>query len=378
MASARRPGRRAVSARTLVFKLGSRLLTGEDGRLNHANMERLANEIGGVWQQGHNVVLVTSGAVAAGFPLLGLTQPPRSVVERQAAASVGQARLMHLYQTMFNSHGILLGQVLLTRAETQDRNRFLNARNTLGELLSRRILPVVNENDAVASEELKLGDNDTLAAVTSALVSADLCALLTDVEGILAHRDDPASVIPSFHTADEAEMLLWEKESKLSTGGMATKLQAARINADYGIPTIIANGLRSGVIPAIAAGEAVGTRIRAAVRPLNARHHWMRHAAVAHGQLQLDRGALSAIRDNGKSLLPSGIVGVEGEFVAGDVVALFFEQRPIAWGIVQYDSDEIRKIQGCQSGEIESRLGYRIRDDVVHHNDMVFEGEHEQ
>ena len=360
---------------TLVFKIGSRLLTDDEGRLNHDNMARLANEISGVWSRGHRVVVVSSGAVAAGFPLLGLRQLPRDIVERQAAASVGQAHLMHLYQTLFTPHGILLGQVLLTRADTKDRQRFLNARNTLRELLRRRILPIVNENDVVASDELKLGDNDTLAAVAAALVSADLCVLLTDVNGILADRKQPESVVASFKNADAAEPLLWAKEAKISTGGMTTKLQAARVNADYGIPTVIANGLRPGVIPALAAGEAIGTRISASDRPLSARRHWMRHAGVTHGKIVVDQGAYTAIRAQGRSLLPSGIMVVDGSFAAGEVVALVYNKEPFAWGIVQYNSDEIQLIKGCHTRAIDQKLGYRIRNDVVHRNDMVFAGE---
>lgn len=360
---------------TLVYKIGSRLLTDEQGRLNHANMERLVNDLAEVWKTGDQVVVVSSGAVAAGLPLLGLASNPASVVTRQAAASVGQARLMHLYQTLFNVHGIVPAQILLTRGELENRQRFLNARNTLSELLARRILPIINENDSVAIDEIKLGDNDSLASVSSILVGADRCILLTDVDGILKDRTDLKSLLAVMQDADEAEQYLWEKESKISTGGMATKLAAARSNSDFGIATIITNGNTPGVIQKAARGEATGTILSPRQNPLPAWKHWLRHSARSAGKVVVDDGAKAALEHKNSSLLPIGILAVEGDFRGGDVIDLVHDGAVFGLGIVQYGSHELDKIKGCRSEEIERILGYHLRDDVVNRTDLVLTSE---
>lgn len=355
---------------TIVYKVGSRMLADESGRIDEANFTRLVSEAAAVWRAGHQVVLVSSGAVAVGAAALG--EYPKSIVERQAAAAVGQARLMHKYQDLFDRHGITIAQVLLTRGELHNRTRFLNARNTLQELARRRILPIINENDTVAVDEIIVGDNDQLAAITSFLVNAQLCVLLTDVDGVLRDTRDPQSLVPEFRDVEEAKALVVAKTSQVSTGGMTTKLLAAKMNSDFGISTLIANGRTEGILPAVAEGTARGTRFLPRESPRSAWQYWLRHGAMAEGDIAVDAGAASALRQ-GKSLLPGGIQNVSGSFDAGATVTISTLGRILARGVALYSSDEITRLRGTRTSQIEATLGYTKGDEIVHRNDMVLE-----
>jgi glutamate 5-kinase len=361
--------------RRLVVKVGSGLVSNDIG----ADPERiaaLATEIAAV-RSGREVTLVTSGAIATGTGRLGLAERPRSIPEKQAAAAVGQAALMWQYEAAFKTHGLPVGQVLLTAQDIADRTRYLNARNTLMTLLRFGVVPIVNENDTVAVDEIKVGDNDNLSALVASLIDADLLVLLTDVEGLYA--DDPR-VNPSARKLDVVEAvteditrLVWDRAGRVSVGGMATKLAAAQKAAAAGVPMIIARGGEPGVLRRLLAGEPLGTYFAAKADPLTARKRWIAFAVPPQGRLTVDDGALRALTQQGRSLLPSGVVEVEGDFVAGEVVAVVGagDGKEVGRGLVNFDADELRKICGANTRDIEARLGYKSADEVIHRDNLV-------
>ena len=369
-------GRKLGRVRRLVVKIGSGLVTKAGGGLAPDRIEAVAGEIAAV-REGRRVVLVTSGAIATGVARLGLTARPRSIPEKQAAAAVGQSALMWQYEAAFSRHEIPVGQVLLTGQDIGDRARYLNARNTLDALLRFGVLPIVNENDTVAVEEIKVGDNDNLSALVASLIDADLLVLLTDVDGL--YTDDPAVNARARRletveaVTDEIARLARDRSDGVSVGGMATKLQAARKAAAAGVPMIIASGRVPGVLRRLLAGEPVGTYFAPKATRLTARKRWIAFAVAPQGKLTVDAGALQALTQHGKSLLPSGILEVEGEFASGDVVALLAGAtgREFARGVVNFDADEVRKIRGAKTTEIEERLGYRSFDEVIHRDNLV-------
>jgi glutamate 5-kinase len=372
-----RDSRRALrTLKRLVVKIGSSLITRPGVGADPDRIDALATEIARV-REGREIVLVTSGAIATGAARLTLAERPRSIPEKQAAAAVGQSALMWHYEASFKRHGIAVGQVLLTAQDISDRARYLNARNTLLALLGFDVLPIVNENDTVAVEEIKVGDNDNLSALVASLIDADLLVLLTDVDGLYTAdpaRDAGARKLDTVTavTAD-IERLAWARGSEVSVGGMATKLQAAHKAAAAGIPMVIGSGREPGVLARVLAGEAVGTYFAPRADRLTARKRWIAFAVPPQGQLTVDAGALSALTHHGKSLLPSGLVGVQGEFAAGDVVAVAddTERREFARGLVNFDADELRRIQGAKTREIEARLGYKAVDEVIHRDNLV-------
>ncbi|HXH84761.1 MAG TPA: glutamate 5-kinase, partial [Candidatus Tectomicrobia bacterium] len=324
-----------------------------------------------------DLVLVTSGAIATGTARLALPRRPRSVPEKQAAAAVGQSALMRHYEAAFKRHGLPVAQVLLTAQDIGDRTRYLNARNTLVTLLRFGVLPIVNENDTVAVEEIKVGDNDNLSALVASLIEADLLVLLTDVEGL--YTADPA-VDPQARKLDTVEVitdevlrLAWAGAGPGSVGGMATKLQAARKAAAAGVPLVIASGRGPGVLVPILRGEPVGTYFMPRADRLAARKRWIAFAAPPQGRLAVDDGAVRALTQGGKSLLPSGLVSVEGEFPAGAVVAVTRAEdgKEFARGLVNFDADELRRLRGAKTREIEQRLGYRSFDEAIHRDNLV-------
>ena len=339
-------------------------------------IDALAAEIARV-REGREVVLVTSGAITTGVARLTLARRPRSIPEKQAAAAVGQSALMWHYEAAFKRHGIPVGQVLLTAQDIGDRTRYLNARNTLLALLRFDVLPIVNENDTVAVEEIKVGDNDNLSALVASLIDADLLVLLTDVDGLYTAnpaRDAGARKLDTvLAVTEEIERLAWARDSEVGVGGMVTKLQAAQKAAAAGIPMIIGSGREEGVLARALAGETVGTYFAPRADRLTARKRWIAFAVSPQGRLAVDAGALSALTQQGKSLLPSGLVGVEGEFAAGDVVAVIDEsgRREFARGLVNFDADELRRIRGAKTREIEGRLGYKAVDEVIHRDNLV-------
>jgi glutamate 5-kinase len=362
--------------RRVVVKVGTGLLTVPGGGLDPDRIAALARELAAVKRE-REVVLVSSGAIAAGVARLALGTRHRSIPETQAAAAVGQSALMQQYEVAFKRHGTVVGQVLLTADDISDRARYLNARNTLLALLKLGVLPIVNENDTVAVEEIKVGDNDNLSALVASLIDADLLVLLTDVDGL--YTSDPATD-PSARkldtveaVTDEIERLVWKGSGAGSVGGMLTKLQAAQKAAAAGVPMVIASGRVSKVLEGILAGDAVGTYFAPKADRLAARKRWIAFAVPPQGRLTVDGGALEALTLRGKSLLPSGVVGVDGEFASGEVVAVVgaADGREFARGLVNFDAAELRKIRGAKTRDIEARLGYKSFDEVIHRDNLV-------
>jgi glutamate 5-kinase len=370
------PGRQLGRVRRLVVKVGSGLVTSPDTGADAVRIDALAAELAAV-RDGREVLLVTSGAIATGMARLALAERPRSIPEKQAAAAVGQSALMWHYEHAFKRHGIPVGQVLLTAQDIGDRARYLNARNTLLTLLRLGVLPIVNENDTVAIEEIRVGDNDNLSALVAALVDADLLVLLTDVDGL--YTDDPASN-PAARKLDTVEEitdevlgLVWNRRGPGSVGGMTTKLQAAQKAAASGVPMIIASGHAPGALARVVAGEPVGTYFAPRADHLDARKRWIAFAVPPQGALTVDDGAVAALTQRGTSLLPSGVVAVAGDFVAGDVVAVVggSDGKEFARGLVNFDADELEAIRGAQTRDIEARLGYKRADEVIHRDNLV-------
>jgi glutamate 5-kinase len=369
--------RRALTkADRLVVKVGSGLISSSSGGLDAERISALADEMAALVKDGKEVVLVSSGAIASGMARLGLKRRPRSIPEKQAAAAVGQSALMWHYEQAFARSGIRVAQVLLTQEDISARPRYLNARNTFLVLLGFGVLPIVNENDTVAVEEIKVGDNDNLAALVAHLIDADLLVLLTDVDGLYTgdpRRDPGARRLPTVEAVtEEIQRLAWDAGEGVSVGGMSTKLEAAHKVTSSGIPMVIASGREPGTLGRVLRGEPVGTYFVPRGDRLAARKRWIAFAAPPQGRLTVDAGAKSALTKRGKSLLPSGVVDVEGEFHAGEVVSLSLaDGKEFARGLTNYDAAELRKIQGAKTGAIEERLGYKSFDEVVHRDNLV-------
>jgi glutamate 5-kinase len=374
--SAAADARRALTkARRIVVKVGSNLVTAPGLGSDPDRIERLAADVAAI-RQDREVALVSSGAIATGMARLALAERPRSIPEKQAAAAVGQSALMWQYEIAFKRYGIAVGQVLLTAQDIGDRTRYLNARNTLLALLGFGVVPVVNENDTVAVEEIKVGDNDNLSALVASLIEADLLVLLTDVGGL--YTADPARQSGATKLDTVAEVtheilaMAGTHGDGVSVGGMATKLQAAQKAAASGVPMVIASGRERGVLARILSGEAVGTYFVPKADRLGARKRWIAFAVPPQGRLIVDAGAARALTRQGRSLLPSGVTAVDGEFAAGDVVAVVDgESREFARGLVNFDAGELRRIRGAKTQEIEPRLGYRSVDEVIHRDNLV-------
>lgn len=360
----------------IVIKLGTSVLTGGTPHLDRAHMVELVRQMARLRAAGHEVILVSSGAIAAGRARLGFPDLPPTVTNKQLFAAVGQSRLMQVWERLFELYEIHVGQILLTRSDIRNRGRFLNAQDTIQALLGQRIIPVVNENDAVATAEIKVGDNDNLSALVVLLADADLLMLLTDQRGLFTAdpRENPdAELIPEVHAIDDTlRTLAGESGSSLGVGGMATKLQAADVARRAGAEVVIAAGRAHEVILRIAAGEKVGTRFPALETPLESRKRWIFAGAVPTGSLVVDAGAAHALSKRGSSLLPAGITQVQGEFERGDAVAIVDPAgRELARGIARYGHKAMRQIAGSQSHEIEDRLGYAYGPVAVHRNDLI-------
>jgi glutamate 5-kinase len=363
-------------ARRVVVKIGSNVLAG-DGGLREERLRALAGDIAALVAGGRQVVVVTSGAVAAGAARLGRVGGARGIEWRQAAAALGQIGLMAAYERAFAAHERQVAQVLLTHADLANRRRYLNARHTLRALLDLGVVPIVNENDTVAVEELKFGDNDNLSALTAALVEADLLVILSDVDGV--HTRDPrlaADAAPvRVSRADDPALAsaAGPAITGVGTGGMASKLAAAQKAAAAGIPTTIADGTRDGVLAAVfdVASEC-GTLLVAEGDALARRKHWIAYTLKPSGSLHLDAGAERALAKGGRSLLPSGVRGVEGSFGIGDCVRCVGpDGREFARGLVNYTAAEVERIKGVHTREIEQLLGYKGSDEVIHRDDLT-------
>lgn len=360
-----------------VVKLGSSLLTNEGRGLDRERIAHWVAQVAALRAEGAEVVLVSSGAVAEGMVRLGWTQRPHALHDLQAAAAVGQMGLVQAYESVFQSHGLHTAQILLTHEDVADRRRYLNARSTLQTLLKLGVIPVINENDTVAVDEIRLGDNDTLAAMVANLLAADLLVLLTDQQGM--YEDDPRKN-PNSRFISEARagdpdlerMAAGGGMGSLGRGGMLTKVRAAARAARSGTATIIAAGREANVLTRIRDGEALGTLIHPAEEPVAARKHWLAARLQVKGKLVLDEGAVKVLRQSGRSLLPVGVVEVRGEFERGELVScLDAQDREVARGLVNYSADEARKICRQPSDKIETLLGYVDEPELVHRDNMV-------
>ena len=362
-------------ARTWVVKVGSALVTGDEHGIDRAAIQRWCRQIAALHEAGRQVVLVSSGAIAEGGRRLGFPRRPDTVHELQAAAAAGQMGLIEAYEQAFREHGLATALVLLTHEDLADRRRYLNARGTLRTLLDLNVVPVINENDSVATDEIRLGDNDTLSALVASALSADVLVLLTDQDGL--HERDPrlhpaAPVVALARASDRSLDDHAGGSGAVGRGGMVTKLAAARLAARSGTPTVIANGAADDVLVAIGDGAAVGTLLESDVAPLVARKRWIAGQLRPKGRIALDDGAVRAVRERGVSILAVGAVGVEGDFQRGDMVLVTDAGgADVAKGLVNYGADEARRLLGATSSEIEARLGYVDEEELIHRDNLV-------
>lgn len=359
----------------IVVKLGTSTLTRRTAHLNRQGMLEVVQQIARLHQQGHEVVVVSSGAQAAGKERLGFPDFGRSVPAKQMLAAVGQGRLMHLYSELFDIFEIVVAQVLLTRDDLSERARYLNARDTLQMLIERRIIPIVNENDTIATDEIRVGDNDNLSALVASALEADLLVLLTDQPGLFTAdplKDSGAKLVPQVGRIDNAIFALAGGVSTgLGTGGMMTKLQAAQIAQRSGVATVIASGSEPEVLARIVAGEQVGTRFEPISTPVESRKRWLL-TDKPQGIIHIDAGAAKVLLKGGASLLPVGITAVEKTFERGATLAVHSpDGDAIAHGLTNYSSDDLRKLCGIKSDRIVEILGYSYGDAVIHRNNMV-------
>jgi glutamate 5-kinase len=362
-------------SKRIVIKVGSSTLTDENGCLDRAYIRTLVDQIASQVQAGVECVLVSSGAIRAGRERLNINGRPKTIPEKQAAAAVGQGLLMHTYAELFNIAGIAAAQILLTRDDLKNRVRYLNARNTLNMLLDYGCVPIINENDTVAIEEIKFGDNDTLAALVASGIRADLLILLSDVPG-LCDRDPKlpgCKLIPEVKAiTPEIRAIGGDAQGDAGTGGMRTKLDAAEIANKSGVEMVIADGRRAGVIGDVVAGKSVGTRFAPSQKRLSSKKRWIAFSSTIRGTVTVNEGARNMIVTGGKSLLPAGITEVHGTFKAGDLVAVADEGgKRIARGIVSYGAADIRLIAGRKTSEIEEILGFKDFDEVIHRDNLV-------
>ena len=376
-------GRSAVEgARRIVVKIGSRVLVQKTGRPDLTRIKSLVKDLAKLRKAGREIVVVSSGAIGCGVDALKLKTRPTSLPELQMAAAVGQSRLMAAYDKLFTRKKCRIGQVLLTHDDLEHRRRHLNARNTMMALLRNGIVPIVNENDVVAVDEIKFGDNDKLAALVALLIEADLLVLLTTVDGFQAPAGKGGRmrrVASLKNVTDEELQHAQGKGSHLSTGGMASKLQAANMVARVSAPVVIADGRKAGILSRVLRGEDTGTMIMAdaasAQTMLAGRKRWIAFFQRAQGAIIVDDGARAAIETKGKSLLPIGIRNVEGSFAAGTVVNVRTVGGVLfACGVVDYSSDQIRKIMGHRTDELAGILGFKDYDEVIHRDNMVVLG----
>jgi len=362
--------------RRIVVKLGTSALIYPNGQLNLYRIEHLVRQIADLHNQDIEVLLVSSGAIGVGANRMGFKKVPATMPEKQALAAIGQGALLHLYEKLFAEYGKIVAQVLLTREDLDDRIRYLNATNALLAILAMKVIPIINENDTVVIEEIKFGDNDTLSALVAGIVNADLLIILSDVDGLYDY--DPrvnksARLLTRVkEITDEMERNSQNRGSSFSSGGMLTKLKAARICMAAGISMVIANSDAENVINRVISGEEIGTLfIPREDKKMHARKRWIAFGTVAQGKISIDSGAVTALLKEGKSLLPSGVVRVEGEFERGAVVAVLSpEERAIARGMVNYSAEEIRLIAGKKTSEIERILGEKDYDEVIHRNNL--------
>ena len=364
-------------AKRIVIKVGTSTITYANGKRNFSQIDRLAREISDLQNQGKEMILVTSGAVAVGVDRMGLPGKPKTIPGKQAAAAVGQGVLMHTYEKFFADYGQIVAQVLITKTEAIDRHRYTNTRNTFMELMRQRVIPIVNENDVVALDELKIGDNDNMSALVAGIVDADLVIILSDVDGLYTanpqtHPD--AVIVPEVaEITPEIEASAGGVGSARGTGGMATKIQAAKAATSSGIHLVIASGTEKNAITRVLQGEELGTLFVSRENRLQFRKRWLAFGAKIAGSIVVDDGCAKAIRKaGGCSILPAGVFAVQGEFLPGSTVSVIDKDaHALARGLVHYSSAELEQIKGCNSGEIANILGHKNFDEVIHRDDLV-------
>ena len=364
-------------AKRIVIKVGTSTITYANGKRNFSQIDRLAREISDLQNQGKEMILVTSGAVAVGVDRMGLPGKPKTIPDKQAAAAVGQGVLMHTYEKFFADYGQIVAQVLITKTEAIDRHRYTNTRNTFMELMRQRVIPIVNENDVVALDELKIGDNDNMSALVAGIVDADLVIILSDVDGLYTanpqtHPD--AVIVPEVaEITPEIEASAGGVGSARGTGGMATKIQAAKAATSSGIHLVIASGTEKNAITRVLQGEELGTLFVSRENRLQFRKRWLAFGAKIAGSIVVDDGCAKAIRKaGGCSILPAGVFAVQGEFLPGSTVSVIDKDaHELARGLVHYSSAELEQIKGCNSGEIANILGHKNFDEVIHRDDLV-------
>ena len=358
--------------RRMVIKIGSQMLSKSDGTPDFDRIDDLAAQVAQIRERGVSVLVITSGAIAFGRQALEWGEKPRTTKESQLLASVGQAHLIQAYRQAFEEKGMVVGQVLLTHRELADRTAYINAHHTLMAMWEHDVVPVLNENDAVGYEEICFGDNDQLAALVSAMVEADLLAILTVTDGVYTadpNKDKAAHRISEVDGTQDLDVNL-DGSSKMGSGGMLSKVSSARIACEAGISVVVTNQNLLSLLD----GADIGTYFRPAPVALEKRRHWLRHGLKEKGRLHLDEGASKALEEKGASILPVGVKSVDGNFQRGDVVSIYNAKgEKVARGLAEYPFSEMKKILGKHSNEIESILGYRYLDVVVHRDDLVLE-----
>jgi glutamate 5-kinase len=363
----------------IIAKFGTNLLTAGTGKLDLEVMASLVGQVAELHREAREVIVVSSGAMAAGRQKLGVSDEDKEVPLKQVLASVGQSRLMHAYEQLFSWHDITVAQALLTRGDLVDRAGYLNARNTLLALMELKVICIVNENDVVSIDEIegvRFGDNDNLSAMVANLVDADLLVLLTDIGGLYTadpHHDPKATLIPRVDKIDaEIEALAGGSFTRRGVGGMATKIESAKLATASGVTVVVAPGSEPGVLVRVANGEQIGTWFSPRPEKLESKDRWMLSGLACKGKLVIDAGAVAAIREQNKSLLPAGIVSAENGFQRGDIVDIFDEQGSrIGCGIANYSAADLKAIRGARSDRINSLLGYDYGAEMVHKNNLV-------
>jgi glutamate 5-kinase len=367
-----------TQAKRLVIKIGSSLVASRETGLSSDRIDRLAKEIASckTGRDGREILLVSSGAIVSGIKKLDLREYPKSLPVKQAAAAVGQSRLMWAYEKAFEQVGLKVAQVLLTHQDLADRRRFLNARHTLQALIGFGVIPIINENDTVAVDEIRFGDNDALAAQVAHLIDADLLVILSDVDGLFTEdpRQNPsATLIPLIHEiTDDIERRAGVSGTFEGTGGMATKVRAAKKVADYGVPTLVLNGTAPELLPSVLDGHPGGSLFLARARRLTSRKHWIAFTLRSRGHITLDDGAVDALAHHGKSLLATGITNLTGDFEAGDPVSCIDRQgNEFAKGLVNFSSDVLATIKGLKTADIQKLPGLQDYEEVIHRDNLV-------
>ncbi len=362
----------------VVVKVGTSTLTYKNGQLNLRRIETLVRQMSDLHNRGMEIILVSSGAIGVGAIRMGYKKAPKTMPDKQALAAIGQGALLHLYEKLFAEYGKIVAQVLLTRGDFDERIRYLNATNALLAIINMQVIPIINENDTVAVDEIKFGDNDTLAALVSGMVDADLLLILSDVDGLYDFDPHTHSDAHLLSRVDEVTSFMEENStnrgSTFSSGGMFTKLKAARMCMASGVPMVIANSELDDVIRRVVDGDPLGTLFVPREEKLHARKKWIAFGTLSQGSVTVDSGAKNALLQRGKSLLPSGVIGIDGEFERGTIIEVCApDGERIARGVVNYSADEIIKIAGKKTSDIEKILGEKDYDEIIHRNNLWVE-----